>query len=289
MYQKGTDYSSPWSIRQVAIHHSFDICSGLIFWTIIKGSTSIRDRIISACRSNKSPEMRNFGNVAESLLATLFTHLAICDTSLENWGWYISYLEEEMQKATEKVIDAPIGASTGNKATMNVHSPDPIHGDKIDRSRTRTFTFSRSSTLNSVVSAFKPRFFSKTCMQETQATDTMESERKFDTEFPFEDLQRVQYLFESLGTVSFSLKTNKEILRQLIKFYTHMIMICVADMDSETEKNVQAHFDYFQRRIESTCDEFQIQELRVDTLVTSLLHRKNLVGFLGDHDEKYPD
>ena len=94
----------PWSIRQTAVYHSFDVETGKSFWIVVKGSELIKDRIQEATRkgSNSSPELRSFETTAQAFNSTLATHLVLCDWCDEEWRWYLKYPEERLQDATRR-------------------------------------------------------------------------------------------------------------------------------------------------------------------------------------------
>lgn len=43
----------PWSARQIATYHSFDVDTGVALWIFVKGNDEIQDRIMS--RTEKLP------------------------------------------------------------------------------------------------------------------------------------------------------------------------------------------------------------------------------------------
>ncbi|KAG9228899.1 hypothetical protein BJ875DRAFT_217146 [Amylocarpus encephaloides] len=91
----------PWSIRQTAVYHSLDVETGKQFWVIIKGDELIKERIEDALEGSggpKSPRPQN--SVSDAFIATISTHMIICDWCNEDWRWYISFLEESLRQKT---------------------------------------------------------------------------------------------------------------------------------------------------------------------------------------------
>ena len=97
----------PWSIRQCAVYHSFDVDNGQISWVIVKGNKDMKDRITEA---SKKPTHN--GSLRESrsnrFAASLETHLMLCNWSGENWRWYINDLEDRLQTLTRGALAFPV-------------------------------------------------------------------------------------------------------------------------------------------------------------------------------------
>ena len=100
----------PWSVRQTALYHSFDVVTGKAFWIVIKGSNLIRDRLREATSPNsESNELKAFESTASSFASTLAMHLVLCDWCDEDWRWYLTFLESRLQDLTRHslAVDIP--------------------------------------------------------------------------------------------------------------------------------------------------------------------------------------
>lgn len=136
----------PWSIRQAAIYHHFDIETGKSAWITVKGNKVIQDRLSKLAGSWNGTEV---SSISGAFAASLRAHLLLCDWSAEKWRWYINDLENGLQSLTRSalytVVDrppSPIFQSTSlTSAPMSPQSP------------TGTFSFaSRRETINSLMS-----------------------------------------------------------------------------------------------------------------------------------------
>jgi hypothetical protein len=88
-----------YSMRQTAAYFSFDIIRGRSTWVIIKANDTIRSRIINASTKSRM-QRRCLGNHKDpksSFLTALDTHLLIFEWSVEQWGNYIEFLEEQLR------------------------------------------------------------------------------------------------------------------------------------------------------------------------------------------------
>lgn len=233
----------------------------------------MRERIVSASQSRRPADIQHFGDLPKSFRSSLQTHLLLCGWALENWGHYIQFLGTEMEKSSIKAINAPI--APGAEITPRDPGTDPVPADteKVKRSRTATFESFRSTTFRSVVDKLKPRGSFKPPVQEA---NNRYEQRNIQQEFPFTDLQRLQYIYESVCMSSFAVKTNMEILKQLIKFYSKVTQFF--NQKQGEKQRCEANLYAFQSRLDGMIDEFQVYQARLDTLAMSLLHRKTLVS-----------
>lgn len=93
----------PWSIRQCAVYHTFDVENGRTSWIIVKGNKNIKNRLTEAS------ERQTYGGNSlnprsDAFAASLDTHLLLCNWSGENWRWYINDLEDQLQTLTRGVL-----------------------------------------------------------------------------------------------------------------------------------------------------------------------------------------
>ena len=98
----------PWSIRQSAVYHAFDIGSSRATWIVMKGDQLMKNRIKSATGTRGLPEVSSFETVDRAFASTLATHMLLCDWSSEHWRWYINFLEEELQATTRRILSVTV-------------------------------------------------------------------------------------------------------------------------------------------------------------------------------------
>lgn len=94
----------PWSIRQCAVYHAYDIETDLANWIIIKANKLLKTRI----RSSIDEDLlyaKDMSEAERSLMwPTLQTHLLIASWSAEQWRWYINFLEDRFQEISNRVL-----------------------------------------------------------------------------------------------------------------------------------------------------------------------------------------
>ena len=132
----------PWSIRQCAVYHTFDVENGKMLWIIVKANKEIQKRVTEV-----SDESTQSGNPlkcrSNAFAAALQAHLLLCNWSGENWRWYINYLEDKLQALTR-----------GVSALEVERKPSPLSSPKITSPKTSVGPFaslSRSHTLRPIL------------------------------------------------------------------------------------------------------------------------------------------
>jgi hypothetical protein len=86
----------PWSVRQIAVYHAFDLVSGQSTWIIVKGNKSMEERIARFTKTD-----RNMKTMQSRFISNLDMHLNFCRLTIENWSGYISDLEKSFQMTTK--------------------------------------------------------------------------------------------------------------------------------------------------------------------------------------------
>lgn len=100
-----SDPALPWSIRQCAVYHSFDVQTGKALWVTVKGNDLIKERIQDdeILRQLSRAETRS-----GKLSSALKMHLMLCDWASENWRGYVSELEEKVRKFAPGALAIPV-------------------------------------------------------------------------------------------------------------------------------------------------------------------------------------
>jgi hypothetical protein len=93
-----------WSIRQVAIHHQFDIVEGTTLWILTKGSLDLQQRFKELTGKDARPEDKRFDTPEESFRASLSAHLLWCYWSTDDWRSYLRWLETAVQEEVRPAI-----------------------------------------------------------------------------------------------------------------------------------------------------------------------------------------
>ena len=122
-----------WSIRQAAIHHQLDVEAGTSLWVITQGHLFIKGRIEDMTAIHGRPDDRAFSTSEDCFRTSLTTHLLNCHWSIEEWRWYIQWLEEVIDK------EVSLGALLSYLATKCSHRPImPYTVREVQRGRLST-------------------------------------------------------------------------------------------------------------------------------------------------------
>lgn len=270
----------PWSIRQSALYHSFDVENGRTNWIVIKGDQLLKKRIKSATMSRGPRETSCFDTVDRAFASTLAIHIIICQWSGENWRWYINFLEEALQATTRPALSAMV---------------DPYPSSRPDEAPARVTQYPNSNMemiLSSPVLRRSPAraYHSKgrrtsSCMtisdvdlpsQELEYEPPRQRVTSIHQDFSFSDLQRIQYIQEKLNESLLVLKLNVDVLTALTQHYR---AICESD-GWPRELNLKCKGDVFrfEKRVRAVENDLLMQKSRTETLLRLLADRKSLVG-----------
>jgi hypothetical protein len=114
----------PWSIRSATFYHSFDVVSSLSNWIVVKGSESMKKRMMSELDPSNAVQQHAFGTLNEAFTYTLSSHLIPCSWADENWRWYIDYMEEAIQSITRRTLTVTVTEDSSN-STISEKRPVP--------------------------------------------------------------------------------------------------------------------------------------------------------------------
>jgi hypothetical protein len=101
------DKKWPWKIRQMAVHHTFDVKTGRAFWMTVKANDLLQNRIKES-PSLSPPISTEPANAAMQFSSMLETQLIFLMWADENWRHYINYMDEEIHDIMVKAKTAPI-------------------------------------------------------------------------------------------------------------------------------------------------------------------------------------
>jgi hypothetical protein len=272
----------PWSIRQTAVYHSFDIETGRTVWIVVKGNLEIRKRVLDATTRGSSSQregITNFGDLGSALGASLNVQLILCDWAKENWRWYINFLEERFRNVTEHslytAVDRAPMANTEPVRPLRSRTlpPEPLQ-------RWWTFSSFRRATVNRVLTGTtsgirQPYTATQSRAEPFNPTTAQRPELLEDKQFSFNQLQDVQGLEEKSNETLLVLKMNVNTLDALQEHYR---VVTQEDgwLDELTE-TAHNRILRFRQTVVATINDLKMQQSRLETLIRTLSDRKALV------------
>ena len=291
----------PWSIRQCAIHHTFDVEFGRADWIVIKGNKEIARRIRSATGSHGSNVCSSIDSATTAFSAALYTHLIICEWSTENWRWYIKFLEQELERLTQGAVttnaDVALSPVMGNEAMFSLHRNDTQKTQQFQKNRVFSYpkTFSRTTTqvtenmpLAPITNRSRTTTFTNPSGKKqplppgmtTSSTNTAKKPIRLDTwgqqTFAFSDLQDIEDLEEKANETVLVMRLNLNVMQQLGDHYANTIRS--QESLKSFKKDCNYDMDCFRRRIHEIDCDINLQILRVDALLRKLSDRRTLVS-----------
>ena len=87
-----------WSIRQLAVHHQFDVETGTSLWIVTKGDLEIQKRVKEMTGRDGRPEDKAFDTPEQCFRCSLRVHLLNGHWATEEWHSFIQWLEEVIDK-----------------------------------------------------------------------------------------------------------------------------------------------------------------------------------------------
>jgi hypothetical protein len=297
------DPNWPWSIRQTAIYHSFDVKSGKSFWIVIKGSNLIRDRVQAATapKIGDQPELKSFETTAKAFNSTLATHLLLCDWCNEDWRWYLNFLEKEVQRLTRRSLAVAV-TKAPSLIEASAYYPVPEPPMSLFRS-VSTFTkrtlsiprqFSFASSLREKT-WFKPSFPVREELIQYPSSEPAsprpppvlpphlrqpkpEGAPSESSDFSFEKLQKVQFIEDNVNEVQLVLEANIKTLTELKEHYRSVFNS--ADCPPDIKSYSQGKMAHFGKRISQIVGDLEMQLSSTRTLLRLVQNRKSLVRLI---------
>lgn len=103
--EKDNEAVNPWSIRQTAVYHAFDLKTGRALWINITGNNILQDAIK---RDTLGHQVR-VESIDQSFLLTLRTHLVYLRWCQGSWRWFVRDLENVVRDALIRARTIPVG------------------------------------------------------------------------------------------------------------------------------------------------------------------------------------
>ncbi|KAE9381938.1 hypothetical protein N431DRAFT_360451, partial [Stipitochalara longipes BDJ] len=259
----------PWSMRQLAVYHSFDVVSGKSFWTMIKGDALIKRRIKAATDPRSYPNL-DLSSALQSFLMTLTVQLIIFDWCREQWRWYISYLEELQEITTRRALtmrfDRPAIPPSSNHPPRATTAPigkvKRVVSQMVKRAASATGTLPPPIPLQS--------------MPQTGPPPEFEPDLENTKSFSFSDLQKVQSYEEKVRELLLVVGSNIKIVMDIKDFY--MELVESSGFPNDIKLGSTRKIKDFEKTVLSIVNDLQMQHSRASMLLSTLTNRKGLLN-----------
>ena len=295
----------PWSIRQCAIYHSFDIMNVRSTWVVIKGNDLMKNRLKIATSEKGPAIMRSYERLDQAFAAALATHTMFCELSTENGHSYLKYLEFRVQTLTRSTVstkadvpdDDPIDDLEFINATLrrDTQKSDISRMPWRDTLRPRFFSRKKTDTAVPSIPEAEPSSPLKTfknCHGNMQPLPPgifeMQPQKVKTSSFPqdeygqriytFRDLQDIQEFQEKASEARLILNLNQNIISQLRHYYVSIMQY--EDMPRSIKESGRKEMIRFERRVEGIVKRIKLLVIRAESLMQLLADRRALVSLL---------
>jgi hypothetical protein len=272
----------PWSTRQTAVYHSFDIETGKSICVIVKGDQLIKKRMEAATKPGVTSTRKPFSSLTASFSSCLAVHLVIFDWSREHWRWFINFLEEELQKSTRQTLLVDLDRGPGRAAMSSIQGPvQRITSSQICTSPTSISEKSswRSNSLMKGLPSYSSQPKKLAPLSPPAITSSFgESQESLNSgdDFSFSDLQRVQDLEEKTNGTLLVLESNINILSEVKQYYESIIGS--EDFPKTIKLACARDITKFTRTTDGIINDLRMQSSRTKMLLRLLTDRKSLVS-----------
>ena len=262
----------PWSIRQAAVHHSFDVESGQASWIVVKANKLLQNQVKSATGSRGLPELISYTDLDKAFSSTLTIHLIFCGWAGENWRRYIDFLEDSLQETTRGTLSPIVKIPTSpiSEVKRSIPRLDSYDSFKLPRTTEPKQPILPPQPTKDNLPGFQ-------YLEPQSPYDTSHPQRPQSRQgFSFADLQRAQNIEEKAKAAMLILKNNISVFTDLMNYYktiqtyqgwpSHLAAQCHEDMFR------------FEQDLSSTKNDMFLQLSRVETLLQFTADRKSLVS-----------
>ncbi|KAL8702871.1 MAG: hypothetical protein Q9201_003962 [Fulgogasparrea decipioides] len=294
--------SSSWSIRDCAVHHTFDVKNVRANWIMVKGNDLIRDRVKQATDGQSPEGSLSFATVDRAFAASLAVHLLICDWAAEQWRWYVNSLEDQFQNMSRRTLAAPVTVP-----------PTPVTAKSEFRMQPRTGTWKTSGSIAARMSRIPMMLREKFSMANGKPSSPVQRtytdpdsglsqplpphiimnsapapvaesaptqplpkfEDSEEQDFSFAKLQKIQHIQDKTHEGVLILRLNVSIISQLKQHYSRITHLRVFPQD--VTRLCQDDLEHFELRLTGVLDDLQMQILRLESLSRLIGDHKTLV------------
>jgi hypothetical protein len=291
--EPSSEGSNPWSIRQTAVYHSFDVQTGKAFWIDIKANSVIKTRIKDETGISGSLSAQNMVDLSSCFSATLQTHLIHFEWCRENWRHQLTSLEKRSSGILKKVLNAPIEllelTTSENASDIGLNGEtgefEPGMGPK--RRTTGASTIPKTILPNSAKRGGKshhgkPRVTSVQSSLGGSLSSTQNdnvdgsSQFRFSEPFPIDQLQDLARIESTLREISMVIKLNADVLLEIMEYYQRLINDPY--FPTEIKDGSSTAISIFSQQIRGIINELKREQCRIDSLLQVLSNGKSMVS-----------
>lgn len=214
-----TKPSPSWSIRQLAVYHSFDVISGQAFWLTCKGNSVNEEQFKDALNESEFLHSTNLRTVPEMFSASVDMLTLILDWCDDDWRYYINEIVDEVSRKADKARTVAITDKPDfEKIKRLVTGFQDLPTDSLSR----TPTLESGIQLRSLARAVSFNHTRQTQNSSLRFEDDIENLEALKI-FSFDELQMLQAALEKIQEALLVLKLNKQVIMQIREHYQSLM------------------------------------------------------------------
>ncbi|KAK4040357.1 hypothetical protein C8A01DRAFT_15750 [Parachaetomium inaequale] len=218
------DAADPWSIRQVAAYHSFDVENGRSVWITLKGNNLLQKRIKDDSLDLPVHQGALGLDVGAAFEASLATHLTFFHWCEHNWRWYVRDVEERIRTSLARAKTIPVESepsyrtgvlASSRDSTMQLSTFNPVSekGSIVQRTICGLRWPDRTA-FDHAPAVQEPPFSRARRVPEGLAVLNM---------FNYKDLQKLSILAERIEEATLVVQLNVDALQDVYEYYQRPI------------------------------------------------------------------
>jgi hypothetical protein len=284
--------ADPWSIRQAAAYHAFDVENGRSLWITVKGNDLLQNTIANDLRNLPVHAGAMGHEVGPAFEASLATHLIYFRWCEQNWRWFIRDIEDRIRNALRVARTLPLDdeltfSSDPRKPEYHVPTSSTGHEPRFGRVSEKKNMFAPITTLPTFrrrTGAGPPRDLEKELFPpppppfpppppSKSGPDTLVALSMFN----YRDLQTLATIARRLEEAASVIQLNVGVLQDACEYYQDAVQ-------SEDIKNPQLRRDMakavfaFSRRVKQIVRSLETSHAQLVSLGRRLDGGKQLVS-----------
>ncbi|KAF1978303.1 hypothetical protein BU23DRAFT_221242 [Bimuria novae-zelandiae CBS 107.79] len=285
------EYEFAWSIETMAVYHSFDIETGHALWLTCESNAKVRGYIKEII---SSPVEFDLQSNRARFMATLATHVLVCDWTVQNWRWYLKALEDEIESIALGTRTFDLGGR-GTFQNINAVRMDKKHSWSLLPVRRVGTTHSsgiagleRIEVHSTSQIPSRPMFWSaKRNPSQPQPTPPSvpppqtpppKTTKEDEELLAFKDMQQIDLLEDQAREALLVLNLNIEVLEELQSQYKLVMGNAAFPEDLGNCESIEVL--RFFKRMKNIQTRYQQLVGRAEKILVQLNHRKNSTFFL---------
>ncbi|ROV95122.1 hypothetical protein VSDG_05806 [Cytospora chrysosperma] len=280
-----SNFDKKWTVRQTAVHHTFDMEKGRASWLTVKANDEIMERVKDGSKSLEAMRPSSLNSLGSSFISSLMTHLVVVDWCAEGWRWYIGSIESDIREVIVQAKSTPIEPL----ADENDFTPQLLKSLSMKTNKeTQPRPPSRRSTiqtLNSLAQRVRNTFHGGKEMSANTEQGPLEllPQRGLETDqereermarhlerlktFSFSESQRLTYFATKLQETKLAMTLNLGVLRDLREYYEELFTSTRFPGEIKLECERRGAFEDFVRRFKGLESHLEAECQRAEALM----------------------